>query len=260
MLERTRVIDPERHPPFINAAIPGLVGRVGPFSKLEYQRTPSDYDFLHAMIVRLHPFGVLEEGLAAGGGFTPRRARTAALGEAIERCALRQHNPRNTRIARADDPTLGRHIDPTTLLHYPPAAYAQNATGLVRFQPCDAIHWIQGRRLRDDAPIWVPAFAVFTASPDRTEMGLVHDALLSTGAACAADRDTAALSGLYEVIERDAFMLHWENRWPGTPQPLPEAVSRLATQLKQKGFTLILRRLRTDVNAAIAVAQGNRVN
>ena len=69
---------------------------------------------------------------------------------------------------------------------------------------------------------------------------------MATGAACAARWEDAVLSGLLETIERDAFTIHWENRWPARIRPLPQDVLELGSRLEQRGFDLRVGQLATS--------------
>src|SRR5262249_19672190 len=76
--------------------------------------------------------------------------------------------------------------------------------------------WTEGRSLTKDEPILIPACLVFIPYfPFLRHKGEVAIApSISTGQACASTRDRAVLSGLYEIVERDAFMISWLNRLP----------------------------------------------
>jgi ribosomal protein S12 methylthiotransferase accessory factor len=92
------------------------------------------------------------------------------------------------------------------------------------------LRWLTGRRLSDDAPCAVPAFAVYLPYQPEPGEPLVAPGI-STGLSCAASLEAAVLGGMCEVIERDALALCWLAglALPRIPQPsiLEEAADLL---------------------------------
>jgi len=229
------------------------VGRLGPLDAVIHQRTPPDFDFLHAVTVVIRQPHGNKDVVAAGGSFTRLRAEAAAFGEALERHALGGGRPTGT-WPMAQDRPAGQHICPSELLHFPEALYGRADMGLSKPSPGQPLYWLGGRELVRGGRIGVPAFAVFAAACAQTPDGVLLDAPVSTGAACGRTRTQALLTGLYEVIERDAFTLHWENRRPAEPPACLGRVAGLGRILQQRGFVLHLGRLANDTGVPVALA------
>ena len=77
------------------------------------------------------------------------------------------------------------------------------------------ISWISGIDLINDATTWLPAQKIFLRYPSPKEE-LMYIRRISTGLACGSSFRQAALGAIYEVVERDSFMLTWLLKIPGT--------------------------------------------
>ena len=150
--------------------------------------------------------------VALGKGSTEAEARTGAICKALERyCGSRIDAGR---IRRAGFNALGEDaIAPPEFVLYSEAQYATRYFPHRRWSPEDQIGWVSGQELPDGVPVLVPAtFVYMTRTPEQDED--VVQPVTSSGMAAAPDLDTAVLNGLYELIERDAFLIHWMNRLP----------------------------------------------
>jgi len=145
-----------------------------------------------------------------GSGLSRDAARMAAVGEGLERYCCSVYDPA--------DLLCGRFA-------YLAARYdVQDPAGFALFHPEQAGHgpddkvlaWTWAWSLTAARPVLVPACLVYMpyapCFPSDGESVLAP--AVSTGLACAATRDEAVLRGLYEAIERDAFMITWLNRLP----------------------------------------------
>ncbi len=228
--------------------------RLGPFERATILRTPPDHDFLYAVTIALLDSGNRRPKVAAGGGLSFGRARSAAMGEAIERHAVRNWAARKTRLLEASR-IPEAHVEPRSLLHYPDAAFAGNSAPLERHDSDEPIYWLEGTGTSRGHLVLVPAFAVFAdAQAQRPGYRKPIDAPISTGCACARTFCQSQLGGLYEVIERDAFMLHWENRQGPAPSPCDASTAPLAGLLAARGFRLHVGQLATDTRVPVALA------
>jgi len=92
--------------------------------------------------------------------------------------------------------------------------YDQPKFTFSRYSTANPILWAEGRELTGNKKLWLPAQKMFLSHP-----GLAKEPRyiqgMSTGCACGETFKQAALSGLYEVIERDSFMLTWLLQLPG---------------------------------------------
>lgn len=96
-------------------------------------------------------------------------------------------------------------LDPRDCGEYPAATYDRDPS-LRRFSPDETLRWVWGHSLRDDRPVLVPErsayYSVGSAADD-----FVFEC--SNGCATGSCLEEAALFGLLELVERDAFLLGW---------------------------------------------------
>jgi ribosomal protein S12 methylthiotransferase accessory factor len=112
--------------------------------------------------------------------------------------------------------------------------------------------WTWGWSLVRRCPILVPACLVYMPYfPCFRENGeQVVGPAVSTGVACAETLEEAVLRGIYESVERDAFMIVWSNRLP-IPHVKIEShpvLRRLyQKRLRREGLRYIVLRTTTDI-------------
>jgi ribosomal protein S12 methylthiotransferase accessory factor len=145
-----------------------------------------------------------------GSGMSRAEAAAAAVGEALERYSLSYVDPSRLRVASAEELGEGA-VDPDRFALFASWQYAADGFPFVPFRRTTRVAWVEGWRIRDGAPAWVPAELVFLGETGFDGAAHVGYAT-SSGAACAATRDEALARGLAEVLERDAFMIVWANR------------------------------------------------
>ncbi|MFC7584279.1 YcaO-like family protein [Nonomuraea antimicrobica] len=147
-----------------------------------------------------------------GAGLTQAAARAAAIGEGLERYCAAFSRPEQLTVATWRSLSARDHPPPG------PADFAL-------FHPGQAQH---APRFDDDTPVaWRPAYSLTRAAWTQVPACLVHlpyvpqgagehviGPAISTGLACGASRAEAVVSGLYEAIERDAFMISWLRELP----------------------------------------------
>lgn len=146
-----------------------------------------------------------------GAGLTRTTATAAAIGECIERyCAC----------FIANDPPLASYselrdrglsvVDPKSIALHSDTQYKKSNFMFVPFSADSKVKWVPGRSLITETDLFVPAPLVYLSyTPASEESHIVH--AVSSGLACAMSRDEAILKGIYEVIERDAFIITWQN-------------------------------------------------
>ncbi|RBM14389.1 TOMM precursor leader peptide-binding protein [Streptomyces sp. PT12] len=103
-------------------------------------------------------------------------------------------------------------LDPATCGFYAPETYRDDPM-VDPFDPDREIPWFWGRSLREGRPVLVPARLVHYSA------GVAADNFVfecSNGCATGGSPVEAALFGLLELIERDAFLLTWYGRRPPT--------------------------------------------
>ncbi|MFB6075322.1 MAG: YcaO-like family protein [Haloarculaceae archaeon] len=175
---------------------------------------------------------------AAGVAADWDRALMRALGESLERYAAGVYTAADTERAPAEG--VENPVEPTAFVA-PESDYA----------PGDTVEWMAGEDLQTGGRASVPADLVF--HPPREER---FRPAVTTGLGLGSSGAGALLSGLYEVIERDAAMLSWYS----TYEPLALAVEdegfeTLAARAGAEGLSVTPLLLTQDVDVpVVAVA------
>ena len=197
---------------------------------------------------------------ASGKGMTEQEAWASCLGEALERYSGGRWTAEETVVCRRAD-LEGRSVDPRELVLFRPEQYARLPYAPYRDET--ELRWVRGRSLTRDDEVWVPAIAVFMEyAVDAEEEFLCP--VTSNGLAAGPALGVAVLRAVYEVLERDAFLIAWMNRLPGRrldAERHPDADVRwLARSYRRRGVELVLYALPADhpvtVVAAIAFQRG----
>ena len=163
---------------------------------------------LHQFAAEAGPLG--RPARCGGAGRTRREAAAAAVGEALERysAGIVPHE----RLVVGSARELGADaVEPERFALFSPRQHAEAGFPFRPFTPTTPVPWVEGYSLPDRARALLPAELVFlghVVPPDARGIGYAT----STGAACAIRAEEALVSGLCEVLERDAFMIVWANR------------------------------------------------
>ncbi|HYF29137.1 MAG TPA: YcaO-like family protein [Candidatus Paceibacterota bacterium] len=221
------------------------------------QRTPISDE-----IGRLAPVYLIEgpEGvLAEGKGLDQEQAKRSTLGEAVERLAARGPSER-VRAQRGTDTYQN--------------LYRGKDWGLGTLAgPRDAFdsqipsEWLPARNISRDETAFLPAeLSYFEYVPEttRTRLFSLHHTM---GLAAGSSREDAALSGIFEVIERDAYWITMRCRMnlPDIPleavRDLDPKVIAIVQALEKRGFKLSVKDLSLDwgvpvVHAVLVDTQG----
>jgi ribosomal protein S12 methylthiotransferase accessory factor len=180
---------------------------------------------------------------AGGAAATRELALAKAIGEAVERYCAAFHEP--DRLPLEPFTRLhGSAVSPEAFAPYPEQRYGSPGFPLQPFTPDTPARWTRLRDPLDHADVWVPAAAVylpyaFAGAPDEPPVMQT----VSTGLACHRSPHDAALSGLCEVLERDAFMLVWQARLSPPqidPASLPARHLDLIGRLERAGHAVTL--------------------
>ncbi len=150
--------------------------------------------------------------IAAGKARTKAEAMSAAIGEAIEHYCASHFDV--SRTQRAPLTALeSAAVPPPDFVLYSDAQYATRNFRYRRWAPQDELTWLPVCDVPGGAPALAPASLVYlTPEPGRPPDYL--STTNSNGLATGSDLQSAVLGGLYELIERDGFLIHWMNRLP----------------------------------------------
>lgn len=163
-------------------------------------------------------------GSNGGVSTHPHRAIAKAMGEAIERYCSAIFDYRDLRIAPYA--SLDRRATaPERFALYRPEQFGWEGFPWRPFSPEAPVTWTPGVSLVTGEEVLVPAAMVFVPYhylSSRPDTAIVQP--ISTGLASGCSFAEAALSGLCEAVERDAFTLTWQARM-SRPRISPESLS-----------------------------------
>jgi ribosomal protein S12 methylthiotransferase accessory factor len=143
----------------------------------------------------------------------------AAVLEAVERRAGTHPSARRPAV-RGSYAELAEHaVDPRELGLPAP----DSGLGYPAFHPDLELEWVWGYSFGRSAPVLVPRTYAFYGHTLTAERPLVYET--SNGCALGSCLEEAALHGLLEVAERDAFLLTWYARMPAPRVALDSARS-----------------------------------
>ncbi len=196
--------------------------------------------------------GSPSERSAAGKGWTREEAQRGAIGEALERYCASHYESSELELGPADGGTSC--IEPSAFGLYTDRQYASPGFPFRRYDPGCALHWCRALRL-DGTAVRVPAAETYLTFPSYA-LGENFSLLTTTGLSAGETLDAAILGGLYECIERDAFVLHWMNRLT----PVEVALGGLPLceyargVFRRSGIDLRVFLLGTDIPVPVAMA------
>lgn len=143
----------------------------------------------------------------AGGDVDPDLSRIKAIAEGLERYSSCVYDNRQFVWATAEE--LGDEaLDIDTLPRCSATELAHPRCHVLEPDKSAPLRWVRGISLIDSRPIWIPAILVYLqlsplSAGERITMPI------STGCAAHLTLEQALVSGLCEVIERDAISLTW---------------------------------------------------
>ncbi|SDF79551.1 ribosomal protein S12 methylthiotransferase accessory factor [Lentzea fradiae] len=186
----------------------------------------------------------------AGYGRTStfEEAERVAIFEAVERLnGLRPRNPSTTVASFAE---LGdQAVDPSRLAL---ADFDQ------RYTPDLRMRWTRAWSYTGDRPVLVPEQVAYYGAHTPPEHRFVHET--SNGCGLGNSLTEAVLHGLFEVAERDAFLMAW---YAATPLPrlsIPDdpLLHHLADRLEERGYELLFLNATNDLGipAVLTLARG----
>lgn len=194
--------------------------RLGPVKNLyELTREPDAPDIFSYVseLCDTTQFNFQQTGTVSTGiGITRLHARTAAIGECLERYVAGLYDrDKDVRLATWKELTAQglQAARPSDFGLYSEQQYQQRSY-LNRFTEDTPIGWAKAVSLTGGgAEVWLPACFVFL--PYRYMEGETQiSSQISTGLSTAFDFDTAVMGGICEIVEREAVMLTWLHDLP----------------------------------------------
>lgn len=194
-----------------------------------------------------------------GVGVTKEGALWSFVGEAVERYAASTFTEDRT-IWSNYESISQRAIDPRLWIGYTPEQYSAKLP-LLPFDPKAEIRWVEGISLLDGTSVLVPASCVWLRIKDMVPSEQFIQPV-STGLAAGTSLAQAAVSGLFELLERDAFANYWMLGVAPPQLPissladdqLPEVVSQL---FEGNSLNITLYDIRVDVDIPCVLAKAS---
>lgn len=143
----------------------------------------------------------------------PRRAIMKAIGESIERYCSAQYDADSFVFGKSSQLDVDT-IHPEEIALFSEKQYSDKRNPFSPLTSETPLFWAQGYSIIQDKTRYVPAqlvYVPYTFSDNREPP--VHNPI-STGLACSPNLTNAICKGIYEVVERDAFMIVWKNQLP----------------------------------------------
>ncbi|SRR5216683_8339265 len=150
--------------------------------------------------------------IAGGASIYQKEAKMKALGEAIERyCAFIRFD---NELIYASYEELGQAaLDPNDLPMCSDKEYSNPRNYLVKPRRDVKMRWSRGFSLTRRRELLVPANLVYLSHKYSMREEMIN-LPISTGLACGPNIFEALISGLCEVVERDAFTVTWYHQLP----------------------------------------------
>ncbi len=136
---------------------------------------------------------------------------TAVL-EALERHGGMSPGGRRGRVRGSYRDLAADALDPTTLGTHAPEQHAAAGFPYDPFDPDRELRWVWGYSLTERRPVLVPRAYAYYGLPHAERHGETSVYEISNGCALGGSLVEAALHGLLEGVERDAFLLTWHAR------------------------------------------------
>jgi ribosomal protein S12 methylthiotransferase accessory factor len=201
----------------IELAEAGLIGRCGLISQVQdlhvYPGNPRLFFCAATLAGRENTGSIHLPQHYNAVGFTQEEAAAAAIGEAIERHCCASWAWDNLIYCSQRELGNERAIGMDRFAMYRDDVYEAPPFPVVRWTPDSPCHWVKAKSLLREGVYYLPATMVLSAGHELCQAGSeLFAECVTSGGACHTDPDMAVLSGLWEVIERDAFMITWLRR------------------------------------------------
>lgn len=180
----------------------------------------------------------------------------AAVGESLERYASCIYFD-DELLLGTENELPGSAVAMDDFIAYSARQYERQGFGYRRYDPAKPRRWTTISNLRTGTEQWIPADLVWLCNHANPDEYLL--AGFSTGWAAGKSLHQAMQSGLYEVVERDSFTLHWITRESPTrlvPDDLESIVgdAELAAFFEKGNVELYLLWLRNEFNIPCVLA------
>jgi ribosomal protein S12 methylthiotransferase accessory factor len=195
------------------------------------------------------------ERIASGKGMTDRDSERGAIVEALERYCAEQRRP-GALVSGPATALDGPAIAPAEFVLYSDRQYESPAFQHRRPAEDDELTWVRGCLLESGNTVYAPASLVylnFLGAHGRERFTFPN----SNGLAGGRDLPSAVLSGIYELVERDAFVITWLARLPAPRIDFSDTnglAAEVARHYRRFGIELVAFDLTTDLGIPVVMA------
>ncbi|MET0553031.1 MAG: YcaO-like family protein [Vicinamibacteria bacterium] len=208
---------PSRYREALARARPAVSFRTGIVSDVQEKRLDADDPDLHVFASVLADAGQFSfqacSRFNAGAAVDRDEAMLKAIGEGLERYCAGLYDKSALVVARYAELGPDEAVSPARFALFSERQYASPGFPYRPASDDTPIAWVEGFSLTRRRPVLVPACLVFVPyQPVRPGGETTLAPSVSSGLACGPSVDQACLSGLCEVVERDAFCILWAHR------------------------------------------------
>ncbi|MCC8088617.1 MAG: YcaO-like family protein [Rikenellaceae bacterium] len=152
-----------------------------------------------------HIGGLKYSGRSSGCGHNWEHAVLSTIGEVVERYCPAFYS-KNDLIKSAYKNLRDKAVDPKEFALFHPAQYKQKDFPYAPFNEDHEIHWVKCKDLINGGEVLYPGSLIYMPWAEEEKYIALST---STGLAGHTNLHEAILVGLYELIERDSFVLTW---------------------------------------------------
>jgi ribosomal protein S12 methylthiotransferase accessory factor len=153
-----------------------------------------------------------------------------------------------------DSTSMSKYIHPDSVVSYHDSQYADDSFRLTKFDTKSVYEWIEGRNVTSDEKVFFLADNVlYPYTPKHAR----HSFTTSSGCAAHTNRRDAIKHAVYELVERDAFMIYWLNKLdcPSIQiESLPKDILSRIRLIQSFGYNIVLRYIDMDISPVVMVA------
>lgn len=179
--------------------------------------------------------------MGSGKGLSPTEAMIGAIGEGIERYSAARYRKKDL-LRLSLNNLKEEYLDPRQLCLYEEDQYKEPQFPFTRFVPDQSIEWTKGHWLHDGKPVWLPALPTYYNFCTRPEERFCQ--VTSNGLAAGRSIEDASMRAVYELVERDAFMITWLCQIPAKRLSMDETsqsnVCEVIRQIEEQGVKIDL--------------------
>ncbi len=184
----------------------------------DYQLLNRHYDepfhFSYGINVNLDEAVASSKGLGSAGGlsFDPAVALMKSAGEAAERFSLIR-DPGEI-LTRGTFPNISPELPVEEFRFFSQQQLSTQTFECFNWPDDELFSWTSGSNLVTGRPTKLPAQLVYMNEGSKTSESTIFP-ITSTGTACGWSTEDSSLSAILELLERDAFMVHYLSRTEG---------------------------------------------